>query len=163
MIGAYELIKWIHIVSSTILFGLGLGTAFYMLQAWRSGQAILAAGIGRMVVRADWLFTSTSGLVQPASGFALIWLGGWDPWVGWLVASYVLYVIALLCWLPVVVLQIRATRLAEAATNAGQGLTLAYHRLMRVWFWLGWPAFVSLVVVFLLMVAKPDLATPISP
>jgi uncharacterized membrane protein len=33
MIGLYELVKWIHVLSATILFGLGMGTAFYMLMA----------------------------------------------------------------------------------------------------------------------------------
>ena len=155
MIGLYELVKWIHVLSATILFGLGMGTAFYMLMAWRSGRPVLAAGIGRLVVRADWIFTGTSGVVQPVSGIALILLAGWDPWSGWLVATYLLYALAFACWVPVVVLQIRATRLAEQAEAAGTPLPEAYHRAMRLWFTLGWPAFIALMAVFLLMVGKP--------
>ncbi|MBL8710569.1 MAG: DUF2269 domain-containing protein [Rhodospirillaceae bacterium] len=157
MIGIYELAKWLHILSSTLLFGLGLGTAFYMLMAWRSGRAVLAAGIGRMVVQADWIFTTSSGIIQPLSGFALVWLGGWDPLAGWLVVSYVLYVVALSCWLPVVALQIRATRTATLAEARGETLPPQYHAMMRIWFCLGWPAFLALVSIFLLMVAKPDI------
>jgi uncharacterized membrane protein len=116
---------------------------------------VLAAGIGRLVVCADWIFTGTSGVVQPASGIALIVLAGWDPWSGWLVATYLLYALAFACWVPVVVLQIRATRLAEQAEAAGAALPEAYHRAMRLWFALGWPAFIALMAVFLLMVGKP--------
>ncbi|WP_374654998.1 DUF2269 family protein [Dongia sp.] len=159
MIGAYEIVKWLHIVSSTILFGLGLGTAYYMLQSWRSGNAHLASEIGRMVVKADWIFTTTSGVVQPLSGMALVIMGGWSPWEGWLLVSYALYALAFCCWVPVVVLQIRATRLARAAALSGAELPDSYHAAMRVWYRLGWPAFLALLTIFLLMIAKPDLGS----
>jgi uncharacterized membrane protein len=159
MIGAYEIVKWLHIVSSTVLFGLGLGTAYYMLQAWRSGNALLASQIGRMVVKADWIFTTASGIVQPMSGVALVLMGGWSPWEGWLVVTYFLYVLAFCCWAPVVVLQIRATRLAKVAALAGAQLPESYHAAMRVWYRLGWPAFIALLVIFMLMIAKPDLGS----
>ncbi len=45
--------------------------------------------------------------------------------------------------------------LAQAARRSGSALPAAYFRLMRSWFLLGWPAFLALVVVFWLMVAKP--------
>ncbi|MDQ7247430.1 DUF2269 family protein [Dongia sedimenti] len=154
MIGAYEIVKWLHVLSSTVLFGTGLGTAYYMLRAWRSGKAPLAASVGRMVVEADWMFTLTAGFVQPATGIAMILMAGWDPWSGWLLATYVLYAIALACWAPVVVLQIKATRIAQRLPE-GASLPPRYHRLMRVWFLLGWPAFFSLMAIFLLMIAKP--------
>ncbi|WP_374384987.1 DUF2269 family protein [Dongia sp.] len=157
MIGAFEIVKWLHIVSSTILFGLGLGTAYYMLQSWRSGNALLASEVGRMVIKADWIFTTTSGFVQPLSGFALVVLGGWSPWEGWLLISYLLYIFAFCCWAPVVVLQIRASRLAKAAASAGSELPDSYHAAMRVWYRLGWPAFFALLAIFMLMIAKPDI------
>ena len=159
MIGAYEIVKWLHVVSSTILFGLGLGTAYYMLLAWRSRQTIVATAVGRMVVKADWIFTTTSGLVQPLSGIALVLMGGWDPWAGWLVMTYVLYAVAFFCWVPVVMLQIRATRLAKEAAAAGGNLPESYDAAMRVWYRLGWPAFMALLIIFLLMIAKPDLGS----
>lgn len=156
MIDPIALIKWVHIVSSTVLFGTGLGTAFYMLQAWRSGRPLVAAAVGRMVVRADWLFTLTAGIVQPATGIALMALEGWPARTPWLMAAYVLYAIAFACWAPVVVLQIQATRIAEA-TPEGAALPPEYHRRMRIWFGLGWPGFCALLAIFYLMAAKPDL------
>ena len=161
MIGAFEIVKWLHIINSTVLFGTGLGTAYYMLRAWRSGRAGIAAAVGRMVVEADWMFTLTAGLVQPATGIAMIVMEGWDPRSGWLVATYVLYAIAFACWAPVVVLQMRATRIARALPEEA-ALPAAYHRLMRAWFLLGWPAFIALLLIFFLMVAKPDLRGLIS-
>ena len=154
---AYALLKTLHILSSTILFGFGAGTAWYFWNAHRSRDPALIARVGRMVVRADWLFTGTSGVMQPVSGVALAHLAGWPLDAPWLVATYALYAIAFACWTPVVWLQITAQRLAAHAAATSQPLPPAYHRVMRWWFALGWPAFLGLVVVFWLMVTKPAL------
>lgn len=156
MIDPIVALKWVHVVSSTVLFGTGLGTAYYMLQGWRSGQPVIAAAVGRMVIRADWIFTLTAGIVQPATGIGLMVLEGWQPQTPWLVATYILYAIAFACWAPVVALQIQATRIA-AATLEGAPLPDVYHRKMRAWFLLGWPAFIALLIIFFLMIAKPGL------
>ena len=147
-----------HIVSSTVLFGLGAGTAFHMLATHLRGDVRAIASTARNVVLADWLFTSTSGVVQPASGVALVWLTGYPPLSSWLVVTYLLYLVAGACWIPVLVLQMRMERLALAAARSGATtLPPAYHEAFRTWFWLGWPAFLALVAVFWLMVAKPTL------
>ena len=157
MIDPYVLLKWVHILSSTLLFGTGIGTAFHMWLAYRGGSVEQLALAARSTVLADWLFTLPSGIVQPASGLALIWFAGWSLWEPWLVLSYGLYLLALACWLPVVGIQIKVARLAHHAAATGAALPEDCHRLMRLWFRLGWPAFIGLLVIFWLMVAKPDL------
>ena len=153
----YLLVKWLHIVSSTVLFGFGAGTAWYFWSAHLTGDAALIARVGRMVVRADWIFTGTSGVVQPVTGLLLTKLVGYPLFAPWLVVAYGLYALAFACWAPVVWLQIRATRLAEAALASGEPLSADYRRAMRLWFALGWPAFIGLMGVFWLMVARPPL------
>ena len=157
MIEPYFLLKWLHIVSSTVLFGFGAGTAYYFWTAHRTGNPAIIAAVGRMVVKADWIFTGTSGIVQPMTGIALAHLSGTDLTAPWLVASYLLYGLALACWIPVVVLQIKAQRLAQAAARSGAALGAQYRRTMRLWFILGWPAFIGLICVFWLMIARPSL------
>jgi uncharacterized membrane protein len=153
----YLVWKWLHIVSSTVLFGFGAGTAWYFWNAHLTGDPVLISRIGRMVIRADWIFTGTSGFLQPVSGVALAHLAGFSLLESWLVAAYGLYAIAFLCWAPVVRLQIKAQRLAQAAAEKGVPLGQDYRRTMRLWFALGWPAFLGLMAVFWLMVAKPAL------
>ena len=153
----YLWLKWLHILSATLLFGTGLGTAFHMWATYLRRDVAAIATAGRNTVLADWLFTATSGVAQPATGFAMVWLAGWDPLESWLVATYVLYVVAGACWLKVVQLQLRMRDLAVAAHAGGTALPDAYHRAMRLWFVLGWPAFLALVAVFALMVMKPTL------
>jgi uncharacterized membrane protein len=153
----YFLLKWVHILSSTVLFGLGAGTAYYFWMAHLSRDARTIARVGSMVVTADWIFTGTSGVVQPLSGIALVLNAGYDLGASWLVATYLLYVLAFACWAPVVWLQIQARDLAAAAAKTDTALPAEYFRAMRLWFALGWPAFLGLVGIFWLMVAKPDL------
>ncbi len=153
----YLLVKWLHVLSSTILFGFGAGTAWYFWNAHLTRDAATIASVGRMVVRADWIFTGTSGVVQPVSGVMLAYLAGWSLTEPWLLASYVLYAVAFACWVPVVWLQIEAQRLAQDAANAGTPLPAEYRRVMHWWFALGWPAFVGLLAVYWLMIAKPQL------
>lgn len=153
----YLLVKWVHILSSTVLFGFGAGTAWYLWNAHRSRDPATIASVGTMVVRADWIFTGTSGVVQPVSGLILLHLLGIPLTESWVLASVALYLLAFACWVPVVGLQIRARNLARAAVATGQPLGAEYHRAMRLWFILGWPAFLGLTAVFWLMVAKPQL------
>jgi uncharacterized membrane protein len=119
-------------------------------------DARVVARVVRYVVLADWLFTTTTIVFQPLSGAYMAHLAGW-PLFGtrWLWMSILLYLLAGACWLPVVWLQIRMRAMAEAAAAADAPLPSAYWRCLRVWVALGIPAFLALVVVFYLMVAKP--------
>ncbi|WP_067733457.1 DUF2269 family protein [Novosphingobium naphthalenivorans] len=153
----YLFVKWVHVVSSTILFGFGAGTAWYFWNAHLTREPEIIARVGRMVVQADWIFTGTSGIVQPISGILLVHLVGYSLTESWLLLTYALYALAFICWAPVVWLQIKAQRLAQFAAQTGQSLGREYYRTMRLWFALGWPAFLGLMGVFWLMIAKPVL------
>jgi uncharacterized membrane protein len=150
-------LKIIHVLSAIVLFGVGLGTAFHMWMAHLTGDARVIAAAARSTVRADFLFTTPAIVVQPLSGAAIIAIERIDPTASWLVAAYALYALAGVCWLPVVRLQIAARDLATSAVARGQALPADYHRAMRAWFILGWPAFVAVILIICLMVAKPEL------
>lgn len=153
---AYVLLKIVHILSGAVLFGTGAGIAFFMLRAHATKDARTVAEVGRIVVLADFVFTATAVVIQPISGLGLIHLQGWSLTSSWLMAAYGLYVLIGLCWLPVVWIQYRMMKLAERAAADGAVLPVAYHRLFRWWFALGWPAFAGVLAIYWLMVAKPD-------
>jgi uncharacterized membrane protein len=151
----YVIVKWLHILSSTLLFGTGLGSAFYMFFASRTRDARAIAVVVRYVVIADWLFTTPTIVIQPLTGLYLVHLAGFPIGSTWIVVSFALYLLAGACWLPVVWMQIRMRDLARQAAAAGGALPERYWHFMRWWVSLGVVAFVALVAVFYLMVAKP--------
>lgn len=153
----YLVLKWLHILSSTVLFGTGIGTAFQMVWAMRTGRVETVHSVASGVVVADWIFTTPAGIVQPLTGLALVHMGGWGWDASWLVATYAAYALAFACWAPVVRLQIRIRDLAGQALAEGAPLPDRARRMYRLWFALGWPAFGALVGVYWLMVAKPAL------
>jgi uncharacterized membrane protein len=152
----YLWIKWLHILSSTLLFGTGLGIAFFFWLAHRRGDPRVIAETARTVVIADACFTAPAVIIQFATGLWLVHrLGIPFPSV-WIKTSLILFFVVGTCWLPVLVLQVRARNLAQAASDADTALPPAYHSAMRWWFWLGWPAFLSVLTIFWLMVMKPS-------
>jgi uncharacterized membrane protein len=153
----YLLAKWLHILSSTLLFGTGLGSAFYMYFTSRTRNSQAIAVVMRHVVIADWVFTTPAIVLQPLTGFYLMHLAGFPlatPWIYWSVA---LYLLAGAAWLPVVWMQIQMRNMAAAAANAGGPVPPRYWRFLHVWVALGVVAFAALIAVFYLMVAKPAL------
>ncbi|GAA4222179.1 DUF2269 domain-containing protein [Sphingomonas endophytica] len=153
----YLLLKTVHILSSTLLFGTGVGTAFYGWMANRSGDAGARRVVNRNVVLADWLFTTPAVIVQPVTGVWLAHIAGFPLTTGWLAASIALYLMVGACWLPAVGIQIRIRRIAHA-TAADLPLPARYFQLSRTWFLLGWPAFIGVIVIFGLMATKPEIA-----
>ena len=151
----YVVVKTVHVISSTLLFGTGIGSAFYMLFASVNRDPRIVAFVVRYVVIADWLFTTTAVIVQPVSGLWLAHLAGFPLTSRWLAWSIALYLVAGACWLPVVWMQVRMREMARAAVARGEALPPRYFRFFRAWVLLGVPAFLALVVVFYLMVAKP--------
>lgn len=152
---AYLWLKSIHVLSATLLLGTGLGIAFFMWRAHRSGDPRVIAATARTVVVADACFTAPAVVVQLATGLWLRQLSGVPFSMFWVRAALTLFFVTGACWLPVLWLQWRAHALAQAALDAGARLGEDYHRLMRWWFWLGWPAFLSVIAIVWLMVAKP--------
>lgn len=153
----YLTLKFLHVAGAAILLGTGFGIAFFLFMADRAGNIAALATTLRHVVIADYVFTATAAILQPVTGLALVHLGGFSLSQTWIWASIVLYGLVGVCWLPVVVLQTRMRDLADEALRSGRNsLPSLYHRLMRIWFLLGWPAFLSVLAIFWLMVAKPE-------
>ena len=152
---AYLVVKWLHILSSTVLFGTGIGSAFWMFVANRSRNVAAIAFACRTVVLADWLFTTPAVIFQPLSGLFLVHAAAYHLNQPWLVSAIILYLAAGACWVPVVGIQIRMKRLAEAALAAGTDLPEAYWRYDRWWIALGCLAFPMVVAIFWLMVFTP--------
>lgn len=149
------LVKYLHVLSSTLLFGTGVGTAFYLLMTSWTRDAHVVAVVARYVVIADWLFTATTVVIQPITGLYLARKLGMPLTTPWLYWSLVFYAIAVACWLPVVWLQVKLRDLAVEAARNGAPLPDRYGALLGTWAALGVPALLCFLAIFYLMVAKP--------
>lgn len=151
----YLLAKWLHILSSTVLFGTGLGSAYYLYAASRTRDPRIIAPVVRLVVIADWAFTTPAVILQPLTGLWLVHVAGYPLATPWLLRSIGLYLLAGAAWLPVVWMQIRMRDMAATAAGSGAALPALYWRFLRAWIALGVAAFVAVIIVFYLMVVKP--------
>lgn len=152
----YLLLKSLHIVSSVLLVGTGFGSAFYLYCVNRSKNVFAIAEVSRLVVLADWCFTTPAIILQPLSGLALLCFGGWNFSSTWVQISIALYALAGLCWLPVVWLQIQMRKMAAHAVITRTELNQAYWRYAKCWEYLGYPAFIAMLGTYYLMVNKPN-------
>jgi uncharacterized membrane protein len=157
MSGLALLLKLIHVLGAAILFGTGLGIAFFMWIANRTRDPEAIANTATSVVIADMVFTAAAVVVQPLSGAVLASQMGYPLTQPWILASLALYLGVGMCWLPVVWIQVELRNLARQATRANAPLPARYHLLFRIWFWLGWPAFAGVIAIFALMIWKPSL------
>ena len=151
----HEALLFLHVIGACVLLGTGAGIAFFMAMANRTGDPALIAHTAGIVVLADTIFTATAVILQPVTGYLLARAAGWPLLEGWLLAALGLYVLTGLFWLPVVWIQIRLRAIAMSARDAAQPLPAQYHRLYRIWFACGCPAFAAVLGILWLMVTKP--------
>jgi uncharacterized membrane protein len=151
----YLLLQYAHIVGAAVLLGTGAGIAFFMLRAHLTRDLFVIAGVARIVVTADFVFTATAVVVQPVTGYLLARLVGYPIFDGWIALSLILYGVTGAFWLPVVWMQIRMRNLAEAAVRSGTVLPRSYHRLFWMWFAFGFPAFAAVLAILWLMTSRP--------
>ena len=151
----YFLLKFLHVIGAAVLLGTGAGIAFFMLMAHRTGEAATIAATARIVVIADYVFTATAVVAQPITGVLLAREVGYSLTEGWILLSIILYLVTGAFWLPVVWMQAKMRDLAAEAAAAGTALPDIYHRLFRLWFAFGFPAFAAVVGIFWLMISRP--------
>lgn len=153
----YLILRTLHIIGAAVLLGTGIGIAFFTWFGYRlarrNNSIELLRGVLTLTVLADATFTTTAAVVQPVTGAALwhITINDWThPWL-WVVIA--LYVGVGLCWLPVVVLQIR---LRDAASKAASiaALDTKFNHDFKRWFALGVPAFLLVIALVVVMVFR---------
>ena len=151
-------LKAAHVLSAAVIFGTGLGIAFFTWfgyrSAMRAGALEALRSTLRLTVIADACLTAPAVVFQALSGVILMNAYGWPHLSAWSLAVWSLFLLAGACWLPVLVIQAKLARLSrEAASTAA--LPPAFHRLFRGWFALGTLAFAAVIAIYWLMLAKP--------
>jgi len=75
----YLVVKWTHVLSSILLLGTGFGSAYFMFFANRSRDVAAQVVVVRLVVRADWWFTTPTVLIQLPAVVVVTYLMGAKP------------------------------------------------------------------------------------
>src|SRR3954468_19967152 len=122
-------LKFLHIIGAAVLLGTGAGIAFFMLMAHLGGNRAVIAGVARIVVIADFIFTATAVVAQPVTGVLLARTVGYSLWEGWIVWSIALYILTGAFGLPVVWMQMRMRDLAAQADCRNEPLPHRYDQL----------------------------------
>ncbi|NNC78146.1 MAG: DUF2269 domain-containing protein [Woeseiaceae bacterium] len=146
---AYIWVKFVHVISATLLFGTGIGTAFFMLKAYLSDSETAMVETSKHVVLADWLFTTPAVVVQLVTGVWLMWILDVPFASSWFVSVIGLFALVGACWIPVVWIQVRVRNMVASGSKKTE-----YKSLMRTWIALGIPAFTGVLVLFYLMISK---------
>ncbi|WP_199899207.1 DUF2269 family protein [Sneathiella glossodoripedis] len=155
MIELFFIVKTLHILSASILFGTGIGIAFFLFASHVKGASQEKFFNAKITVLADFVFTLPAVLLQPLTGLWLIYEGGYNYTELWLLITYGLYFLMVISWIPVVFIQIKLKNILQEAQANNSTPHPSYDRLIKIWFFLGWPAFVSIFVIFYLMIARP--------
>lgn len=92
----YFSLKYLHIMGAVVLIGTGAGIAFFLLAAHLEGKPVVIAGVARIVVIADFIFTATAVVAQPITGVLLALTTGYPLTEGWLMWSLALYLLSAL-------------------------------------------------------------------
>ncbi len=148
-------LKAIHLMAAMFFLGFGMGSVFYKIRAYQSGDLKVIAFADREIVRADWFFTVPSGLALPLTGAIMVELYHL-PWsTPWIVIGLGGWAAAGLTWLPAAFLQMRMRDLVRRAlAEERDTLPEGYHRAHRTWMMLGVPSFTAAMLVLWAMIAK---------
>ena len=150
------MIRLLHIVSSALMFGVGIGAFWFMLTAARSGSPAAIAVTTRNAVRAEWFIAAPVALIQPTTGYLLMLQLGYSLHTSWFAAVATLYIFAGMCWVYLVKAELQMRDVA-GAYSAATVLPAEFGPLFRRWTWLALGAFAGVLAIFCLMVFRPGL------
>jgi uncharacterized membrane protein len=145
----FPLIKLIHILSATLMIGTGFGSAFYLFLTYKKGKVSTVKDVLKLVILADTIFTTPSVILQLVTGIILTEMLGltFGNWF-WQVMGISLIIFIL--WVRAAFIQLKLRKIIEMENE----ITEEFHRLMRIWFYLGVPSFLGSMLIYYLMVFK---------
>ena len=147
-----------HIISSALMLGVGVGAFWFMLTAVRSCNPAAIAVTTRNAVRAEWCIAVPIALIQPLTGYLLMTQLGYSLRSLWFVAVVALYVIAGMCWIYLFKTELRLRSLAEEH-RSDSTMPPAFWLLFSRWTRLCICSFTGVLGIFWLMVFRPGLGS----
>ncbi|NPU66115.1 DUF2269 domain-containing protein [Bradyrhizobium sp. 83012] len=151
----YQTLTLIHIISSTVLFGGGVFAGVLGTIVYGSHKTRWIAEFGPPIVKVELYLTVLAALTQVVTGSWMASIADYPLSSGWLGWALMLLGVAGVCWIIGVRLQHRMVDLSSKAVETNSGLSAEYHKLFKVWTFLGLPSTTAMLGIFYLMVFKP--------
>ena len=155
--GLYTSLKLAHVIGAAVLFGTGVGIAFFMLMAHRTRDAALVAHTAGMSLSPIRSLPQRQWCCSPQPG------QHWQIWQGYRCLAAGSASASSCISSPGHVGFLLSGFNFGCGTSRGRRrvrmslFPRAYHRLFRLWLVLGFPAFAAVVAIIWLMIAKPSL------
>ncbi len=155
---SYLFLKYIHVISATVLFGSGLSLAFIGMRIFNSKNVKIIGSVGPIIVFLDVALTIPSAIVQLTTGFMMANIMEMNFFSGWTGASLkILILVACFFWLPGAWLQHQMSSIAKNCEVNRIGLSSRYLKYLKIWMLLGIPSTIGMLTIFYLMIFKPNL------
>lgn len=150
------LLKTLHILSASILFGTGLGIAFFCYRGLKDAETPVRYFATRTTVLADYVFTLPAVIIQPVTGIWMAKLANYELSELWLSISIALYSVASITWFATLFVRRNLRNMAKEALQTGQQPPAAFTRTMRLWTMLSMAALIDLIIIYFVMVVQPE-------
>ena len=158
----YRHVLFVHIVATTLFFANAVIGILWEHRSLASGRPTAILHTYDTVTWLDARFSSPLIVVSVVAGIMLSTTYG-DIWqIGWLSLAFLLFILSGVVWVGSdIPTQYRIKRLIAAVDPLAPELPQELMRLLKVRLWISMVGVLPLVVVFILMVYKPEI-TPVA-
>ncbi|RPI07521.1 MAG: DUF2269 family protein [Acidobacteriales bacterium] len=149
---------FVHIAATTLFFANAVVGMLWERRSLASGRKDVILHTYATVAWLDARFSSPLIILSVIAGLALSFAMG-NLWqIGWLSAGFVLFLLSGLFWVASdIPTQYKVKKLMGQLDPADQALPKELTRLLKLRWWIGLAGVAPLVIVFALMVYKPDI------
>jgi uncharacterized membrane protein len=147
--------KFVHMIAMAVMFGTWTCIGLFMLLAYRSGEAPLAALTARFVVRAELTLMIPAIVLQPLVGYRLAVAIGDRLDEYWLEASVAIYAAVVAAWLGNLIIELRIRNVTQRAALSGKALPAIYRRLFFIWSAISVAGLAGMAAIMALMIWQP--------
>jgi uncharacterized membrane protein len=155
MLDVIFIIKFVHMIAMAIMFGTWIGIAAFMLFAYRSRNASVAAVTVLFAVRAELMLMIPAIALQPLAGYPLAVAIGerFDEY--WLEVSVAIYAAVVVVWLANLMIELRMRKVTQNAAMKSLPLPNSYRRMFFVWSALTVAGLAGVIAIMALMIWQP--------
>jgi len=154
----YNHARFFHIAASALFFTNAVIGIIWERRSFNSGNREIILHTYKTVTLLDSLFSSPLIILSLLGGLSLSFNSG-ELWqIGWLSVSFLLFLLSGIIWIASdIPTQYRVKRLISRLSQEDQPLPSELIRLLKLRWWIGMAGIFPLLIVFILMVYKPDI------